>query len=53
MATHSLKTHIHFTDTYTIYPRVHHIHPMSIMTNVYFVQVNHHTIPQANFVFVR
>jgi hypothetical protein len=35
MATHSLKTHIHFTDTYTIYPRVHHIHPTSIITNDY------------------
>jgi hypothetical protein len=31
----SLKTHIHFTDTYTIYPRLHHIRPTNIMTNVY------------------
>jgi len=28
----SSRLHIHFTDTYTIYPHMHHIHPM---TNVY------------------
>jgi hypothetical protein len=38
--------------TLIIYPRVHHIHPMNIMTNVDFLQLNHHAIPQANFVFV-
>ena len=27
MATHLLRTHIHFTDAYTIYPSAHHIHP--------------------------
>ena len=29
-----------------------HIHPTSITTNVYLVQLNHRTIAQANFVFV-
>jgi len=48
LPTHSKR--IHFTDTYTIYPHVHHIHPTSIMPNVYFVQLNHHTTPQANLV---
>ena len=46
MATHSLKTHIPTTDTHTIYSRVHHILHTSITTNVYFVQLNHHTISQ-------
>jgi len=45
------KTHIHFTDTYTIYPRVHHIHPTSIMTNGYFVQLNYHNIQQSQLRF--
>jgi len=44
--------HISISDAYTIYPCVHHIHPISIVTNVYFVQLNHHITPQANFVFV-
>lgn len=50
---HSPKTHIHFTDTHTIYPRLHHIHNTSIMIIVNFVQHNHHTIlrRQLRFLF--